>query len=132
MVARFAIAACAILLGSAANALPTVDEDPVLSGLRACAPTHYGAAIQCLDRVVPAADRAAYAERDGTMRFFIGIFIMNNWGLSTGSGPLYDQMRALGFAEPAEMTEAIFEGYAARYRDPSPAPGNQATSGDRR
>ncbi len=55
-------------------------------------------------------------ERDGPFRFFIGIFIQNNWGLSAASGPLYEQMRTLGFAEPAAMTEGILEGYAVRYR----------------
>jgi hypothetical protein len=119
MVAGLAIGALALLAGT----VPTVADDPILSGLRGCAPASYGAAVQCLDRVMPPADRAAMAERDGPYRFFIGIFILKNWGLSDGSGPLYDEMRALGYAEPAAMTEAILEGYAARYR---------AASGDRR
>ena len=128
MAAGFAIGAWALLTGIAGT-VPTVADDPILSGLRGCAPASYGAAIQCLDRVMPLTDRAELADRDGPARFFIGMFIQNNWGLSAGSGPLHDQMRALGFAEPADMTEAILEGYAARYRDRLAAP---AMSEDRR
>ena len=117
MMGSAAILAFALSLSAPGAAAPAPRLDPVLSALGQCAPTTYDAAIECLDRSLPAGDRAALAQPNGPVgvRFFIGMFISNHWGLASG-GPLYEAMQAFGFVDPADMSDAILDGLAARDR----------------
>jgi len=101
--------------------------DPMFAQLRQCAPANYEAAVDCLDRTLLPSDRAKLAQPDAPVRFFIGIWIINNWGLTSG-GPLYAAMRSRGFAEPADMTDALFDGVVARDRAQGAKPAQSEAS----
>lgn len=126
-----ALVAAAFLLGTAASPAQARDsgENQLATSLRKCAPETYEAALDCLDKILPARDRSALAAADGPVEahFGLGLFIRNNWGLWK-KGPLYRSMAGRGFLTPDDMSGAIIEGFAARERGESyrPAPPDPA------
>ena len=118
---RPAVAALALVLvvpfGGAWSAAPHRSEDETARALELCAPQTYEAALDCLDRFLPADVQARLAAPDGPLEahFGLGMWIRNNWGL-WGEGPLYRSMREFGIENPDDMSGAILDGFAARER----------------
>ena len=126
MLGRCLVVASAVMLPVHAAASASA-ADPMFAQLRQCAPANYEAAVDCLDRTLSAGDRAELAQTDGPVRFFVGIWIINNWGLTSG-GPLYAAMRSRGFAEPADMTDALLDAVVARDRAQGAKPAQSEAS----
>ena len=101
---------------------PDASGDARLSrALIQCAPPTYEAALNCLDKLLPAEDQAKLAEPGGTIdaHLGLGMWIRNNWGLWR-QGPLYRSMhQAFGLSHPDDMSGAILDGFAAKERGES-------------
>ena len=101
----------------------TRSDKQLVRELKRCAPPTYEAAIECLDRILPAEHQAALAGPHGALEahFGLGMFLRNNWGLWR-QGPLYSSMQAMGFTHPDDMSGAILDGFAAQERGESYTP----------
>jgi hypothetical protein len=104
-----------ILLALVVDSAASAGEDKTAAALIACAPKTYDAALDCLDKNLPADLQAKIAQPGGALHahFGLGMWIRNNWGLWQ-QGPLYRSMQAYGFTQPDDMSGAILEGFAAR------------------
>jgi hypothetical protein len=95
-------------------------EKQVAKALKRCAPATYDAALDCLDKFLPADNQKALAAPEGAIaaHFGLGMFLRNNWGLWK-QGPLYRSMSSMGFTHPDDMSGAILDGFSARERGES-------------
>ena len=119
----FGLFAAVLAIPSLAAEKSAKSEKQLARELKRCAPPTYEAAIECLDKILPADHQAALAAPDGALEahFGLGMFLRNNWGLWQ-EGPLYSSMLAMGFTHPDDMSGAILDGFAARERGESYTP----------